>query len=128
MLGVASEALIFELADEMRARRARLQLPALSERANALETLDWLTAAFRERGAGIRGELRDQDAPAQWIDDLPGLLAEGNAIRLMRNESGHPTGIEIDRRQAVSLFVLFPALARAVSETSAALSVLAADG
>ncbi len=82
---------------------------------------------FRERGTTIRSQLTASGAQTRWLDDLPGILAEGNAIRLLRNDSGHPTGAAVSRRQVQSLFTLFPALARAVSDTSAALATLPED-
>jgi hypothetical protein len=127
MIGVATEALIFCLADELRVRRSLFGLSNLSQRASALETLEWETKAFRERGGLIRGELAKVKASARWVDELPGLLAEGNAIRLLRNESGHPTGSEIVRRQAIGLFVLFPQVAQAVSATTDALTATPRD-
>ena len=127
MVGVATEALVFALADELRARRSRFNLASLPKRASALQTLNWEARAFRERGGLINGELTTVGASARWIDELPGLLAEGNAIRLLRNESGHPTGEEVVRRQAIGLFVLFPLVAQAVSVTTSALTAIARD-
>jgi hypothetical protein len=127
MIGVASEALVFALADELRVRRSRFTLSSLPQRASALQTLDWEARAFRERGGLIKGELIAVGASARWIDELPGLLAEGNAIRLLRNESGHPTGEDVVRRQAIGLFVLFPLVAQAVSVTTSALAAVPHD-
>lgn len=65
MVGVASEALIFALADELRVRRSRFNLSSLPQRASALETLDWEARAFRERGGIIKGELATVEASAR---------------------------------------------------------------
>jgi len=127
MIGVASEALVFALAEELRTRRVLLQLPKLSAKASALETLKWEASAFRDRKPQIKQQLANGDLSAKWLDDLPGLLAEGNAIRLLRNESGHPTPGEIGRRQIIGLFVLFPLMAEALSATADTIAKLPID-
>ena len=127
MIGVASEALIFALAEELRTRRVLLQLGKLSAKAGALETLNWELRAFRDRRPQMKQQLAKASLSTKWLDDLPGLLAEGNAIRLLRNESGHPSDGEIGRRQIIGIFVLFPLMAEAISVTAETVAQLPVD-
>jgi YD repeat-containing protein len=49
---------------------------------------------------------------ASWIEVLADVLSgTGQAIRLTRNELGHPTGVTVRQDDALQLMVLFPRLA-----------------
>lgn len=125
MLGVASEALVIDLVEVLLPLRKQFALPALKSRANVREQIDWLRDAFQQKGSAIRAALAAASVSVRWIDELGGLLAEANAIRLTRNSAGHPTVGQIERREILSLLVLFPTVAVALSSATAGMAKIA---
>lgn len=125
MLGVATEALVLDLGDAL-ARVRTSFAPALRSRpgrSTAAQTLSWLIEAVESHRRELQGAARDKDASQDWIDALRSVLpGTGQAIRLTRNDMGHPTGISISQQDALQLFVLFPRLAQACTEAMTALT------
>lgn len=113
MLGVAAEGLILRLADAI---EGAFEDPEEGEDwyENNIEQM-WALAQFR----AVRDKVQDVE------DDLPHDLREGfeahwhsihTLVRLERNESGHPTGIDRSRDEVQASLLLFPTLARLVRD------------
>jgi hypothetical protein len=121
LLGVASEATLERLATCLERVLSRLRTHHRRRRDTAASTLDWLEDILRSRRKEIKKLLDIAGADSRWVDDISRLLGTGTAIRLTRNEAGHPTDAVIDRDDALGLFVLFPRMAEAAFVTAAAL-------
>lgn len=58
----------------------------------------------------------------RWIEPLVSLLAgAGQALRMSRNDMGHPTGVRAGQEDALQLLTIFPRFAEACVEALAAL-------
>lgn len=124
LLGVASEAALQRLAagaDKV-LRRQGMNLPRRDD--SAARTLDWLEKVFGAHWRAIKKLLDTAGVESRWVGDLPRLLGTGTAIRLTRNEAGHPSDAVINRDDALGLFVLFPRMAEAAFVTAAALDAV----
>jgi hypothetical protein len=104
MIGVASEALVFEAGDALAA------LLNESERKHYLEQLRSLRLSTIAKFAIIQQKMRSH------IDDLPAELADGldltinsvtDFLRTSRNAAGHPTGAKMDREDGFTLLQMF---------------------
>ena len=124
LLGVASEAALQRLADSIARVLPKLGITSSQRGDGAARTLDWLEEILRSHKKKIKKALDAATADSRWIDDLPRLLGPGTAIRLTRNEAGHPSDAAIDRSDAFRLFVLFPQMAEATFVTAAALETI----
>lgn len=127
MLGAASEALVDELANALTlaSSTAMLGLRARPRRATARQDIDWISEALTLHKKQIQMALRAKGADEDWIDTLNNVLAgTGQAIRLTRNEFGHPTGITADQTDALQLLVLFPRFAEGCKRATDALAKL----
>jgi hypothetical protein len=125
MLGVATEALVLGLADALAAvqRSFAPTLRARAGRSTAAQTLSWLIEAVESHRGELQTAARTKGVSQDWIEQLRSLLpGTGQAIRLTRNDVGHPTGISVSQEDALQLFVLFPRLAKACTEAIAALT------
>ena len=124
LLGVASEATLRRLcaAVENGLRRQAIHLPRRDD--GAARMLDWLEKVFRAHRKPIKELVDAAGTDSRVVDDLPRLLGTGTAIRLTRNEAGHPSNVVIDRDDALGLFVLFPRMAEAAFVTAAALDAV----
>lgn len=86
---------------------------ARPDRPTARQDLTWLTEAFTTHRRQIARALGAAGRDPSWIETLADVLSgTGQAIRLTRNELGHPTGISISQEDAVQLTSLFPRFAR----------------
>lgn len=124
MLGVASESKLRELAAALDGKIQGMATAA-SRRptpSTANQDLTWLMETLNTHRRSIRAALEAADRESGWLSELPKVLAgTGNAIRLSRNELGHPTGIEASQDDALPLITLFP---RFVSMSDAAVRAL----
>jgi hypothetical protein len=127
LLGVASEATLERLATSLGKVLTKLATNRRRRRDTAAATLDWLEEVFRSQRKEIKKLLDAAGADSRWVDDLPRLLGTGTAIRLTRNEAGHPSDAVIDRDDALGLFVLFPRMAEAAFATASALDSVASN-
>lgn len=104
MLGVASEAAFYEVAESF---ESWLSEP---ERASFRKTLQG-RASYNEKYHKFRNQLLPKRAalPEDLCDNLE-LFLDGvwNQIRLYRNESGHPSGAHLNRDEAYTNLQLFP--------------------
>jgi hypothetical protein len=127
MLGVASEDLVKTLAEALSGMPSTVvhSLKKRSTRATANQNLDWITEVLAMHKSQIRSALHAKGLDADWIDSLSSVLnGSGQAIRLTRNEVGHPTGITVHQDDALQLIVLFPRLAGACRQASTTLTQL----
>lgn len=124
LLGVASEAALQRLAASVASVLPKLGVSLGRRSDSAAKTLDWLEEIFRSHKKALKNALNNAAADSRWVDDLPRLLGSGTAIRLTRNEAGHPSDAAIDRSDAFRLFVLFPQMAEATFVTAAALDMI----
>lgn len=125
MLGVATEALVLSLADALAAVRASLAptLRARPGRPAAALTLSWLIEAVESHRQELQAAAQAKRVSQDWIEELRSVLpGTGQAIRLTRNDVGHPTGISIGQEDALQLFVLFPRFAEACTDAIKAMS------
>lgn len=127
LLGVASEAALQRLAESVARVLSRLGLTVPRRGDSAASTLDWLENTFRSHKKDIKKAIDMAAADSRWVEDLPRLLGPGTAIRLTRNEAGHPNDSAIDRDDAFRLFVLFPRMAEATFVTANALDSIPAS-
>lgn len=113
MLGVAAEALMLALADEIR-----------TSFGNPKAGQEWY-----DRKIASRLALRQHEAISRRLDTvlqiMPGQLAEKldthlrgiqSLIRQHRNEAGHPTGARKDRDEVLPLFYLFVGQTKFISD------------
>lgn len=121
LLGVASEAALQRLADSTARVLPKLGISSIQRGDSAASTLDWLEEIFRSHKRELKKGLDAAAADSRWVHDLHRLLGPGTAIRLTRNEAGHPSDAVIDRSDAFRLFVLFPQMAEATFVTAHAL-------
>jgi hypothetical protein len=89
LLGAASEAALIRLANSLNACRVNLSIPSIRE-ATVVRRLDQLETVFRQHGESIKQALVAARLEAKWVDDVPRSLTGANAIRLTRNDAGHP--------------------------------------
>lgn len=128
MLGVANEALILALAGEIERIQPSV-LPSLtsrSSRATARQDIDWLAQALANpHYRTLAASLSAAGAETDWMATLRDLLAgTSQAIRLTRNEYGHPTGFTASQEDALQLLVLFPRFADACAKSAISLASL----
>ena len=125
MLGVATEALVLSLADALATVRVSFAptLRARPGRWTAAQTLSWLIEALESHRRELQVAAQAKGVSHDWIEELRSVLrGTGQAIRLTRNDMGHPTGISTSQEDALQLFVLFPRLAKACTEATTALT------
>jgi hypothetical protein len=126
MLGVATEALILDLAQGLSSVQKRL-LPRAKARpgsATARRDIAWIGDTLQNHRADIKRALVAVSADDGWIEPLRDLLAgTAQAIRLSRNDFGHPTGITTNQEDALQLLSLFPRFAAATSQAREALAL-----
>ena len=125
MLGAATEALVVSLAAALAAVQGSFAptLRALPGRSTAAQALSWLIEAVEAHRRELQTAARAKGVSEDWIEQLRSLLpGTGQAIRLTRNDVGHPTGISVSQEEALQLFVLFPRLAQACTEAITAMS------
>ena len=116
MLGAATEALILQVADALAAALPRLSVPLRPrpDRATARQNLAWLTEATTVHRRELAKAMTTAGTDGSWIEMLSDVLSgTGQAVRLTRNELGHPTGVSVDRDGALQLMALFPRFAGA---------------
>ncbi len=118
VLGAASETVLIRLAESLAVKQTGLGIRRLRA-TTALRRLSQLESLLRDEGGKIKKALVDANLDYRWVDDLPQLLGGANAIRLTRNDAGHPTRLLVRRRhEALGLLTLFPQLAEAVTATA----------
>ncbi len=115
MLGVATESAMRVLSDVCGAALSSKGINVGRRTDTASGVLDWLQKVFRDQKQTLKDLLQDSGA-SKWLDDIPRLLGGGNAIRLTRNEAGHPTDSAVSRDDAFGLMVLFPRIAEGAFE------------
>ena len=127
MLGVASEALVLDLAQALVLVPASA-LPAATprvRRSTARQDVNWISQMLKGNKKPLRLALEGKGADADWIDPLIDFLdGTAQAIRRTRNDLGHPTGLVADQSDALQLFVLFPRFAGVCMAGSNALAKL----
>jgi hypothetical protein len=70
----------------------------------------------------LRKELQAASADTEWIVPLIDFLSgTAQAIRIFRNDFGHPTGVMASQSDALPLFSLFPKFAEAATSATNAL-------
>ncbi|HXG36724.1 MAG TPA: hypothetical protein VNL15_07130 [Dehalococcoidia bacterium] len=113
MLGVAAESLVHEVAATLSALAS--MMPSLRQRPDrptAVQDLEWLIDALENHRRELKKVMASKDTDSDWVEMLSRLLAgTGQAIRMTRNELGHPTGINASQDDALQLMVLFPRFA-----------------
>ena len=120
LLGAASESMLHRLADAMNAKRTHLGTPEISDR-NAYRRLVDLGAVLRDHRGAVKAATGEH---AGWVDDLPALLEGANAIRVTRNDAGHPRRLIARHQEARGLLTLFPQLAEGLTVTAATIELL----
>ncbi|MBI5948561.1 MAG: hypothetical protein HY875_10530 [Chloroflexi bacterium] len=121
LIGIASEAALIPLFDALAALALPLTLNKAKSR-TARERVEWLRESFRDRASAITNHLVAQSQSGRWVDDLDGLLlGEADAVRLIRNDAGHPTPARLDRATVMTLLAVFPVLVEAVTVTASGL-------
>lgn len=127
MLGVATESLMLELATAVAAVQSSVA-PPLRPRPTphtARQDVAWVTEAMKAHRKHFRLALRDKGLDDEWIETLIDLIdGTAQAIRLTRNELGHPTGITAEQSDALQLVVLFPRFAEVSIRATSALNKL----
>ena len=126
MLGAAVEGLVRDVTDSL-SKLAPAIMPNLRKRGSrptASANLRWLRDALEEHGKEIEKAMAARGAPQDWIHALRSVLPIGEAIRLTRNDYGHPTmGVAAATRdETLQFFVVFPRFARACVEATNAMS------
>ncbi len=124
MLGLANEMLVQTLFDALLSVEAAAGIPPYQPRrgnTSVVTKMDWLELRFRENRTLIGRYLTAAGQPSRWIDDLPMLLGQSNALRLVRNDSGHPSPYRGEYEDALGFLTLFPKIAQAFTETTVAL-------
>jgi hypothetical protein len=114
MLGAAAEALIQQVADALDAALSMSTTPlrARPNRPTARQNLSWTTEAVTTHRRDLAKAMTAKGVDSLWIEPLADLLpGTGQAIRLTRNELGHPTGITVSQEDAMQLMALFPRFA-----------------
>lgn len=114
MLGVASEALIGQLATALENVQARIIPTNRARPANvtARQDLTWIAETLANQRNPIRAALRGAGVDDTWLEPLRDQLAgAGQTIRLTRNDYGHPTGITATQAEALPLLTMFPRFA-----------------
>lgn len=128
MLGVASESLVNTLGDSLSRVRPSVMpsLKARPSRSTARQDIEWLTEALAtQHRRELTTALTSKGADPSSIETLRDLLTGTcQAIRLTRNEYGHPTGFTATQDDALPLLVLLPRFAEACFKATSALAVL----
>ena len=126
MLGVGCEALIGAVADALASADTKLGigLPARpAKTAPAVAVLKWLTTAVTDQRPLVKKAMAAKGAAETWVEPLAALLpGTGQAVRLTRNDLGHPKGLTLDQGEALQLFALFPRFAAVCSDAVQALA------
>lgn len=126
MLGAASEALLLRLFEALLPQRTALHLSSPPKgHYGAVEVLDWLADQFEQRGKAISQLLRGAGEPATFVFEMPRRIRMADALRVTRNNGGHPGGSPVSRDEARSFLAVFPTHAEAVHGTTEALLRLA---
>ncbi len=122
LLGAASETMLLSLAQVTDANMVRLGI-SISGLAShgAVHRLDALRKIFEDHGKTIKQALGAAGCDARWVSELPRLLGNANAIRLTRNDAGHPVRLVARRDEALGLLTMFPQVAEAVFVTADAI-------
>jgi hypothetical protein len=116
MLGAATESIVQRVAEALEAAIQSLGVSIRSrpDRPTARQTLTWLTELTALHRRELVKALNAAAKDSGWVEVLADVLnGTGQAIRLSRNELGHPTGVRVSQEEALQLFVLFPRLAEA---------------
>ena len=124
MLGVANEALLVDLAVELSRSLQTLATPfrPYDDRATARGTINWIRDSLEAHRRTIRQELESRNHDSEWIEVLRDTLdGTSQAIRLTRNDFGHPTGLTASLEDALQVLTLFPRFARASHQAISAL-------
>jgi len=127
MLGVANEALVLQLSDGLSRVRAQVMtnLKPRPSRPTARQDIVWITDALDGYRKPLQSALNSAGADASWIETLRDVLqGTSQAIRVTRNEHGHPTGFTATQEDALQLLVLFPRFAEACSKALTAIEAL----
>lgn len=104
MLGVAAEALVRELADGIQRLNVSGVRPR-DRRPSVSQDLAWLGDALQRHRRLIQQSL---SASGEWVEPLASMLnGTGQAIRMSRNDFGHPTGVKAGQTEALQLTQLF---------------------
>jgi len=124
LLGAASETALVRLVEAANAKRAVLQTAEIPTWP-ASQMVDQTANVLRQSNRSVKAALRGAGKDHRWVDDLPALLGGANAIRLTRNDAGHPQRLLVRRDECFGLLTLFPHLAEAIVATSIAIESLA---
>jgi len=118
LLGTASEVLIMQLIDAFvagRPARDRQRLEALM----ADKSIYARYRLFREELDAVRGTLPLTDAVSKDIEAIIDLIF--NAVRLTRNEAGHPSGTPLNPILVATTLQAFPEYADRIAQLATAL-------
>lgn len=114
MLGAGTESLIDSLVDAVAANVIPGSPPLAKRgvRPSAVQNLTWLAANLTARRGEWTKALTAVGRGSDWLEPLGNLLAgAGQAIRLTRNEFGHPTGIAAGQADALQIVMVYPRFA-----------------
>ncbi len=123
LLGAASELVLGDLIEAVNEKASVLGISEVdpgSTRAQ-LEDLRDLVTGNRKL---LKAAIVKAGGEGNWLSDLPGLLDGANAIRLTRNDAGHPSRDLPRRYEAHGALVMFPHLAEALVTTAEELRLL----
>lgn len=127
MLGAATEFLVGQLASVLEAKRMG-KLATIAPRPSpvtARRDLRWLAETFDDHKTLIKKEIEKKNLSTDWLSGITDLLnGTGQAIRITRNDAGHPTGVRIDQSGALQLVTLFPRFAEECHAATNTLSAL----
>lgn len=120
MLGAATELLVQALADALNAACSFCQLtPSKAiEATTAMRRLDGVVSTFASHSRPLKTAVVAAGGTGAWFSDLPLLLTTANAIRLTRNDAGHPIRLIGRRDEAFAMLTSFPHLAEAMIVSS----------
>lgn len=121
MLGAAAETAVNRLIDALNDHAATLGTPVITASSARLR-LDDLATLLVDHKKQLRAALGERGG---WVIDLPGLLRGGNAIRLTRNDVGHPQRLVGRREEAQGQITIFPQLAEALTMTTVGVEAFA---
>lgn len=113
MIKAAAEGLSRDLASAL---DAVIQHPLprwRGDSATARQTLTWLTELLTTHRKPLRRQFEGANRDGDWIEPMANAIAgTGEAIRMSRNEFGHPTGLVANQEDSLQLMTLFPIFAR----------------
>lgn len=117
LLGAASEIAVTDLIDALNEKASPIGIAEMAT-GNARERLEALRETIARDRTRLKAAIVGAGGEGKWLGDLPGLLDGANAIRLTRNDTGHPSRDLPRRYEAHGALVAFPHLAEALVRTT----------